>query len=614
MNNFKKLLASAMALTMVTSVVPAASTDVNAAACVIEDRDLADKLVDAIVTDIESAGYRLSSIPHSATRNASDTADIVWTNTGKLVNEGSIPNGKSIWDVMLTYTVNGKTVSEFIETRVDDCSGESDDATFLADFEDALLDLNTLVRELNTEFETEKGIFYDGSIERGEWTSAERLYNRVLFAESYLPNNANFTSSEKSTFRRQVAELKQLVAEYQGDYVGEYAEAYEEALLKQKVAGTTVEDIMDTDVDYSRENLDALEAFIEDVKADEHTFKNTDGSAISGLPSYTLVENESEVVAIMDELETIVEDMKTVNDLMDSTSDAHKALRDVRSLVRELAAADNENDDATDYVLTVINKFNAGDIDNVVTYVEEFFNEFYTVDVRERSNGRYTAELEPTELERYLTSDEQTVLESSDIAKILTKFVDETSRTGDTYYDELVAAEGTTKDDLIAVAEEAADIELKFTYTDVEVETVYNALDALAELLPTEDGKYTNDNPYDLTARERRDLKSLDRYLSRVAARIENAEVIVTEEKDWWVYENGQWVFYQDGHTVSNRWVASNATDWYYAGANGVMLTNSWIARDSSLQVWYYVGADGKMVTNTVVDGCTIDANGEWHA
>ena len=40
----------------------------------------------------------------------------------------------------------------------------------------------------------------------------------------------------------------------------------------------------------------------------------------------------------------------------------------------------------------------------------------------------------------------------------------------------------------------------------------------------------------------------------------------------------------------------------------------TWIARDSSLQVWYYVGADGKMVTNTVVDGCTIDANGVWHA
>ena len=612
MNNFKKLLASAMALTMVTSVLPAATTNVSAAACSIAVRDAADKLVDAIVTDITDAGYTLSNVPHNSGK-AADGTDITWTNTKGYVD--GIDTGSTLWSVIIGNVKNlegaSGTVSGTIANRVENCAGSSSNAEYLADFEAALRDLMNLKTDLNNAFET---ILFDGSIDRDEWSAAEALYNRVLFAEGYLSNQSDITTSEKSTFRRQAAELKQLVAEFQGDYVGDYAEVYEEALLKQKVAGTTVEDIMDVDVDFPRTNLTALETFIANVKANEHVFKDTEGNSISGLPSYTLVGNESEVVAIMDELETIVEEMKTVNDLMDSTSDVHKALRDVRSLVRELAAADNEDDDAPDYVLTVINKFNAGDIDNVVTYVEEFFNEFYTVDVRERSNGRYTAELEPTELERYLTSDEQTVLESSDIAKILTKFVDETSRTGDTYYDELVAAEGTTKDDLIAIAEEAADIELKFTYTDVEVETVYNALDALAELLPTEDGKYTNDNPYDLTARERRDLKSLDRYLSRVAARIENAEVIVTEEKDWWVYENGQWVFYQDGHTVSNRWVASNATDWYYAGANGVMLTNSWIARDSSLQVWYYVGADGKMVTNTVVDGCTIDANGEWHA
>ena len=534
MNNFKKLLASAMALTMVTSVVPAVSTNVNAAACVIEERNLADSLVEAIATDVANAGYTLSSIPHTATTDV-DGNPITWENVGRIEEiNGDLAN-KGLYGILTDVTVGEKTISEIIGSRVSNCSGSSSNAEYLADFAAALLDLWGLNNELNRAFAVD-GILYDGNIDRDtEWDTAEDLYNRVLFAEDYLSNHADLTSIQKSTFRRQAAELKQLVAEFQGDYVGDYAEVYEEALLKQKVAGTTVEDIMDVDVDFPRTNLTTLETFIANVKANEHVFKDTEGNPISGLPSYALVENESEVVAIMDELDTIVEDMKTVNELMDSTSDAHKALRDVRSLVRELAAADNENDDATDYVLTVINKFNAGDIDNVVTYVEEFFNEFYTVDVRERSNGRYTAELEPTELERYLTSDEQTVLESSDIAKILTKFVDETSRTGDTYYDELVAAEGTTKDDLIAIAEEAADIELKFTYTDVEVETVYNALDALAELLPTEDGKYTNDNPYDLTARERRDLKSLDRYLSRVAARIENAEVIVTEEKDCWV-------------------------------------------------------------------------------
>ena len=102
--------------------------------------------------------------------------------------------------------------------------------------------------------------------------------------------------------------------------------------------------------------------------------------------------------------------------------------------------------------------------------------------------------------------------------------------------------------------------------------------------------------------------------LDAIDDRLGEVEADVEITKDWWVYENGQWVFYQDGRTVSNVWVADHNNDWYYAGANGVMLTNSWIARDSSLSVWYYVGADGKMVTNTVVDGYTINANGEWHA
>ena len=90
---------------------------------------------------------------------------------------------------------------------------------------------------------------------------------------------------------------------------------------------------------------------------------------------------------------------------------------------------------------------------------------------------------------------------------------------------------------------------------------------------------------------------------------------IVAEPQDWWVQSsNGEWVFYQDGKVQEYTWVASNATDWYYAGKNGVMVTSSWIARDSSLSVWYYVNEDGLMVRDTTIDGYYIDANGEWHA
>ena len=84
--------------------------------------------------------------------------------------------------------------------------------------------------------------------------------------------------------------------------------------------------------------------------------------------------------------------------------------------------------------------------------------------------------------------------------------------------------------------------------------------------------------------------------------------------KDWWIEENGIWVFYQDNQPVSNIWVADYKNDWFYAGANGVMLENSWIARDANLDVWYYVGEGGAMLYDTTTpDGYYVDASGAYY-
>ncbi len=614
MNNFKKLLASAMALTMVTSVLPAATTTVSAAACDLVARNEATAVVDAIKQDLANAKLSLSNVKMDS--------KLDMENTRKAVGVGEAGN----WNGVTFGGALGQLGTSL--DALTDCNAHTADSLKITGFVDGVTELASdankgLIYDLNKEFE-DGGRLADDIISTNDWDEGiSELYEDIMDVETYIGNVTvgetvgKYTVTEKilDTFKDNLADFKDLVDDYRSAYIGDYADDYADALLKQEVVnGVTVDDILDTRTRFPRTNLEALTEFLEDVRNDEHTFKDTDGSTIADLPSYELVEDENEVVEIMDELDAIVEDITAVNDLMNSRSDANRALKAVDDLVEQLADAQNEDPDKEAYVLDVITKFNAEDIDNVITYVEDFFNEFYTVRKTERSNGRYTAELEPTEIERYLTASESEDLQSSDIKVILTTLVDETSRTGDTYYDELVASEGTTKDDLIAIVEEGAEVELKFTYTDVEVEKVYNARAAAATLLPVDNDGKSLGNPYDLTARERRQIKSLQAYLNDVYERINNAEVIVTEEKDWWVYENGQWVFYQDGHTVSNRWVASNATDWYYAGANGVMLTNSWIARDSSLQVWYYVGADGKMVTNTVVDGCTIDANGEWHA
>ena len=591
MNNFKKLLASAMALSMVTSVLPAVSTNVSAATCNIVERDFADTLVEAIATDVAAAGYTLSNIPNNATTNADGDGQIAWTNTSALLD--GISAGATIWEVLeaspidTVTTVTG-SASTIIENRVNNCSGEDEDATYLAGFVTAVNDLNTIVDELHTKLTS--GDLSDGVIDSDEWTDAEELYNKVVNALPYLDNVATtkYDEDKKEQFRDDAAVLEDLVNDYKDEFYDDFAENYITD-LEEKFAKELE---LDDNGKYQGRSLSALKSALEKEMASDE---------------YALYGDEDEVVDIIDAVEAVISDLETVDEILDSSSDAARALRAVRSKVNNLAGKTDED------ALDVIDTFTAEDIENVQTYVEEVVNEFYTYETRKRSSGRYYVREEGTDLAAYIDNDDV----NTNVRKLLTTILDADQKSEDTVYDVLVDTDTTkvTKADLIAIVEEAEGVELKWTYTTTEVDLVTNALDALERLLPTDaDGDYTGEDPYNLNAREERTLKAERSRLERIWSRMENAEAEIIVTKDWWVFENGQWVFYQDGRTVSNVWVADHNNDWYYAGANGVMLTNSWIARDSSLSVWYYVGADGKMVTNTVVDGYTINANGEWHA
>ena len=591
MNNFKKLLASAMALSMVTSVLPAVSTNVSAATCNIVERDFADTLVEAIATDVAAAGYTLSNIPNNATTNADGDGQIAWTNTSALLD--GISAGATIWEVLeaspidTVTTVTG-SASTIIENRVNNCSGEDEDATYLAGFVTAVNDLNTIVDELHTKLTS--GDLSDGVIDSDEWTDAEELYNKVVNALPYLDNVATtkYNEDKKEQFRDDAAVLEDLVNDYKDEFYDDFAENYITDLEEKFAKELELND----DGKYQGRSLSALKSALEKEMASDE---------------YALYGDEDEVVDIIDAVEAVISDLETVDEILDSSSDAARALRAVRSKVNNLAGKTDED------ALKVIDTFTAEDIENVQTYVEEVVNEFYTYETRQRSSGRYYVREEGTDLAAYIDNDDV----NTNVRKLLTTILDADQKSEDTVYDVLVDTDTTkvTKADLIAIVEEAEGVELKWTYTTTEVDLVTNALDALERLLPTDaDGDYTGEDPYNLNAREERTLKAERSRLERIWSRMENAEAEIIVTKDWWVFENGQWVFYQDGRTVSNVWVADHNNDWYYAGANGVMLTNSWIARDSSLSVWYYVGADGKMVTNTVVDGYTINANGEWHA
>ncbi len=521
-----------------------------------------DDYAEAILMDLENAGKDLETVQLGDRIN--------WHNLNSLLEEGK--------DAGATFNSMLNEMNGIFDARVNNCTGSreaSDDVKYIAGFKEGLADMDDLFDDLAAAVKAEE------IKDEKDWkANYEDLYNRLLANEKYL-GNTTWNKNRVSRFEDNADAFKDMVAVYKDEFYDVYAEEYVESLKKEFAKELE----LDKNDKYQGRSLAALTKKLEEVQASDE---------------YTLYGEEADVVEIIDAVENVIADLETVDELLDSSSDVNKAYRSVRSDVNRLA---NKNDEAA---LDVIDKyFSAEDIEAVQAYVEEVVSEFYTYETRERSSGRYYVRETATDLAAYIDNNDI----DENVRAILTTILDADQKSEDTVYDVLVDTDVTvvTKEDLIAIVEEAEGVELKWTYTTGEIDLVDNAMDALEKLL-------AKDSKYELNARERRSLEAEQDRLERISNRVKNAEAEIIVTKDWWVFENGQWVFYQDGRTVSNVWVADHNNDWYYAGANGVMLTNSWIARDSSLQVWYYVGADGKMVTNTVVDGCTIDANGEWHA
>ena len=78
--------------------------------------------------------------------------------------------------------------------------------------------------------------------------------------------------------------------------------------------------------------------------------------------------------------------------------------------------------------------------------------------------------------------------------------------------------------------------------------------------------------------------------------------------KKWWVQDNGTWYFLNGAGEMQTGWLQDNGT-WYYLEGSGAMKVNQWFEVDGK---WYHVEASGALSVNTVVDGYTVNANGEW--
>ena len=609
MNNFKKLLASAMALTMVTSVLPA--TYVSAAIDFTEPTkgdyddytkvDIAKNVAKEIANDIEKAKLTIDNILVSTKIN--------WTIDS--VNEVT-----NITD-LLEATYVGTTVRDYLRILVTDGTANESMlklAEKLVGKEDAWIDFQASVENLN-EFGI-KPLYdyynaingeYDGvDLDKKSYPEVKQVYDIIKTYEDFLGNisSDNSWNAEELTSREVYDEYFSLMEDAVQDYEETYADVFADKFVKaleEKVVVTydrdaTVEDLVDGAA-FHREDLSKLEKVLSDIRDDKVAYDKV---------YYSQVEGDPDVEDILDALDAIVEDVKDVNDLF--KSDAYKAIRRMSFTSLADAAvdfkADYNNDTKETKYLNELNKVNTNEIEALQTYVTDFFNEFYTVDAVQRSNGNYSLRLEETELARYLNENEKEFAESNAVVVLLTTNVD--VRSEESVYDELTAGVGELDKLVKAATTDIEGIALNSTFTSSDASKILAAKKAYDELMDKTGPYYSA-----MTSKERRAVSANEDLISALYAKL---ILNGTVTKDWWIKENGQWVFYKNGLPQSNVWVADINNDWYYAGANGVMLTNSWIARDSSGSVWYYVGADGKMVTNTVVDGYTIDANGEWHA
>ena len=601
-NNFKKLLASAMALAMVTSVVPMGvnayekpsetPVEVNYAE-VAEGKN--------IIKEIKKAFTGGVTIDNINTKDAYNFGVFGTVTVETLLND-STHTTRAVRDILKNLVASGEASES--ELKI---------AEKIVGKDEAWLDFGLSVKNLKEDgikklyefYNTTNGTYDGVDLNKSEYTTVKGVYDIIKYYEGFL---GNITDSEigeglnsKEVYEEYFPAMEAAVKDYEETYADVFADKFVKALEETTVVtydgkAVKVEDLVEGAA-FHREDLAKLEKLLKDLRANDVAY---------GVVYYSQVEGDADVEDILDALDAIVEDIETVNELF--KSDAYKAVRKVNvSTLANAAEAfknDYDNDTKENTYLTELNKVSATSIEAIKTYVEDFFNEFYTVDAVKRTNGNYTLRLEGTELARFLNETETAFAENNAIRRILLTNVD--VRSEESVYDVLVEGVDELADLIKAATTDIEGVKLGSTFTTSDAEKIMAAKRAFDDLMDKNGPYYSA-----MSSKERRAVAANEELIYTLYAKL---ILNGTVTKDWWIKENGQWVFYQNGNVAPNRWVADHNNDWYYAGANGVMLTNSWIARDSSGSVWYYVGADGKMVTNTVVDGFTIDANGEWHA
>ena len=583
MNNFKKLLASAMALTMVTSVLPAATTNVSAAdetTC-----NLANALYDDIM-GVANENHGLANVDFLG----EDAPQISWDGaTYNTIydyisgNETTNLNAlKSIYEGW-----NPCTTNETVQTN----------AKYIVDAYTAIkvlkedYSLNTgLVNEIKKP-STKMGLLEIVENRLGNDYSASRMESNpenyydaqailAYLDEAYDNFSGNLDQDTLEDLVNYSEDLERNISDVDPDWEFEGLEDYIEL----------VEGNIEKFIAYETENSDDRKSIIKSevdlfMKALENDDVYKAGSDITFKDGhYRVYKDNEDVVALVESIEDMYDSIEEVEEVTDSRR--FEAYSDFLS-TKKAGKYDG-------VLKNLVGKMKLADFEVYETFKEEVVDVVYTFEAREYTNY-YTNR-----------SVKSAFISESGMNSVMEDFGTELfaldRETGEFGWDTLAAHMAAVEENYNALTEGIEGID-----------AINVAVDDRDAILAADDALYffEENGRENLTTAQKRDVRDAQRKVDELLEAYRSKFGSVGTTTGWVDMGNGNWNYYEADGTAPTKWICTAPNTWYYV-QNGNMMRNYWVWRDANSA--YYVGDDGVMVYGpTTVNGYELDANGLWH-
>ena len=638
MNNFKKLLASAMALSMVASVLPVTNVDAAPIGTVCSADSTDAKLSDAVKTTLDQL---VSAIGEENLSTVKLDTEVEWIDgneyTVQEILESTSMFGLSS-DNDFTNPDNtegfikvgdGVSVETALKVRAM-CNTGDEEAKFLGYMIDGVNELVDELERMNVEFyeKNERTDVWDvdsnsyvRATEDGDLTTEAGIRKFIDYVKrdySYLINNPYQGNLGEGRENGLVDELYDRTVQLNADAIESYyGDNFEQVIneyttvLAEEIADAFGTSRGDEQLDWEHpesvvatssklKTLNNLLADIEDDKIDK----------LVAIASYEDVADDVDVMAMMENLELAIENVETVIDLTaekdNEVLDAYTSRNNDGKDNMTIVGVKVEDIDWKDTTLSAVYaNFTTEEIAKLQDFVEEIANAFY--DVTTRTYGsKYSVRITGADYYGNLSESEL-----DNIVSLLGMGIDDDEVITDKGIFTLADDEGHTYYDLLVARLENTKAYLEAATTGIQGITVNNLNSANAASILAAKTAVDNLDDYNLTDEEQDAYDEASAYVNVLYNYMLYNGIVAEPQNGWIDLGNGDWDYYVDGQAFTG-WYCSATDVWYYV-RDGHMLRNTWVWRDANSA--YYVGNDGVMLYGpaTTPDGYAIDANGLWH-